>query len=465
MFCRTIPPTGCWVAKKHFSVPLQATWEATIAFVAQVLLVFSIVSVCFADQHSSDDRSTEQNIAAYHVASDYATPSIGFVKFGIDNLLELRLEPLRKMRIALVCNTASRTRFARETLGEIRLDSTIEISAILVPEHGYTCRLPAGISNLETTLCGVPVYVLTGAQRRPTREMLRSCDAVVIDLQDVGIRPYATVATLYWILDACAEYGIRVYVLDRPNPLGGTIVDGPLPDTTIRQTAFTIVPIPYIHGMTIGELALMINHEGWLTADPATGIPRQCRLNIVKMRRWKRTLTWENLRCQWVPTSPNVPSPAAIRGMALVGLIGETDVVSIGIGTDTPFQVIGAPDFNEEVIGALASLLAQYSIRTHPVEFTPKFGQFAGQSCRGIAIEVDPSAQLPYYSIACSLLAELAKSYPPFLDKINDAKCRQRLAAITGDPTIGMPGSDFYVRRNIESERFISLRKRYLLYP
>lgn len=381
------------------------------------------------------------------------------VKLGVDNLLELRLEPLRGKRIALVCNAASRTRFERETLAEIASNGNVAIASLLLVEG-------TAIPHAQA-LQHVPTYLLSAGNRRPTRAMLHECDAVVIDVQDVGLRPALTLGTLYHILDACAEYGIEVYILDRPNPLGGVVVDGAIPSPALERTSFTVVPVPYIHGMTIGELALMINSEGWLSPDPVSKRPRQCKLHIVKMRRWRRTATWDQTHWQWIAPSPNIPSPDALRGMAIVGLVGELGAVSVGIGTDRPFQFIGAPDFSEEIIARLCDFFARHGIVATPTSFLPSHGAHAGTLCRGVTFNIPAALPLPSYTVACELLDTLAALYRPVRDSLDQLHHRQRLLRITGDIRFAVSDSwqSGSIAHHAMFEDFLSRRQRYLLYP
>lgn len=385
---------------------------------------------------------------------------VPIVKFGIDNLVDLRFEPLRGRRVALVCNTASRTRFFRETLLTM-LDATgIQICALIVPEDGYFCTLPAHNSVITST-AGIPVYELIGSQRRPTQAMLADCDAVVIDLQDIGLSTSPIIMTLYDILDVCAEHRIPVYLLDRPNPLGGIVVDGLIADTNHRRSDRRAkLPIPYIHGMTLGELALMINEEGWLSPDQA-GIPRKCSLTVIKMRRWRRTATWEAIASSWIPTSPEHTTVQAIRGMALFGPIAEIGAVGIEFGTQPPYCMVGAPDWNDNVIAAILNFLHPYPIKTDTVVFTPRAGTFAGKKCRGIAVSFDPAASIPYYSLSRGLMEILSQVYPPFAAKLYG---RGNVRIANGDPTIGNLAM-YRERVTSDCRAFRQRRLRYLLYP
>jgi uncharacterized protein YbbC (DUF1343 family) len=381
------------------------------------------------------------------------------VKSGIDNLLDLRLEPLRGKRIAFVCNDGSRTRFQRDVLNELTKNQNLELVAVLLAGPSSTKQ-----SELSQP---IPTYVLAAGNRRPTKAMLNGCDAVVIDLQDYGLRPTITLMTLFNVLDASAEFGIDVYVLDRPNPLGGVVVDGVLPTAQSERGGFTIVPIPYLHGMTIGELALMINSEGWLLPDPLTRQPRKCKLHVVKMRRWRRTMTWDTLQWDWVATSPNVPSSNALKGMALLGLLGELQAVSVGIGTEKPFQLIGAPDFSDDVIKSLQTFFAQYGIVTTKVSFVPEHGLYAGMFCRGICIEFPSNLQLPYYTLTIKLLDTLAVLYPSLRDSLLKPHYRHRLMQITGDSRFGITSfaCEHTLEQRVALEEFCMRRQRYLLYP
>jgi len=436
----------------------RSVFQAPCRLIAMLILVGMVNAL----QHALAAHTPTDNAAIAPSKWVSAMPSFATVKFGIDNLQELRFEPFRGKRVALVCNAASQTRFMEHTVRALLQAGTIQLRTILLPDprdaEFIQASTPADAINGR-----IRIATLATTGRRPTPDMLDGCDIVVVDLQDIGIRPYPTIATLYGVLDACAEYGLPVVVLDRPNPLGGESVDGSVPDSSTPRTGFTPIPIPYLHGMTIGEIALMINGEGWLTRDPQTGTPRQCQLQVIKMRRWRRTLQWEQVRYHWVPTSPNVPTAAAVRGIAMLGLIGELDAVSIGIGTERPFALLGAPDFNDSVITRCRQLLARAGIQVEEVSFTPTTGAFAGQMCRGVSLVYPPNRSVPYYSLGLELLQTLAEHYAPIREKLRQPQYRQRLYRITGDRRF----LDFETTDTLlaQSPDFQSRRVRYLLYP
>lgn len=413
-------------------------------------------------QPSLHNASSQSRSSAEASASAPLIPSALSIKFGIDNLQELRFEPLRGKTVALFCNAASYTRFRRHTVEVFLRAPEVTLRSILVPST-MDLEFVQSLMTTTTTAAQPQLYSLDATGRRPTPHMLVGCDVVVVDVQDVGIRSNTTLATLYGVLDVCAETGIEVIVLDRPNPLGGECVDGSIPDASIGTTGFTLVPVPYLHGMTIGELALMINDRGWLSQDQRTGNTRQCTLQVIKMRRWRRSLQWEQLRSEWVPISRHVPTSNALRGIALLGLIGELDALSIGIGTDRPFGRIGSPTLNDSAIEACRRFLSRVGISTEVEMFTPSSGPFTGQSCRGLTLKFPADVALPYFSIGVQLLRILAQYDSSVRDCLMQPRYQQRLRLITGDPRF--PATLDTDRYRSALEEFLNQRMRYMLYP
>ncbi len=399
-----------------------------------------------------------------------AAPVRSTVKFGIDNLVDLNFEPLKNKRIALVANIASRTRTLDETVQILASTNSLQLCALLTPEHGYFAQVAAGESVAGEIIYGIPTYSLYGKTRRPTKAMIGNCDAVVIDLQDIGIRPYTFISTMYNVMDACAEYNVPVYVLDRPNPLGGTCVDGNLVEEDVRSFV-GIVPVPYLHGMTIGELALMINEEGWLPKDE-TKQARKCHLTIVKMKRWHRTMQWEATNSTWVPTSPNIPSINAIRGMALTGLLGELSVFSIGIGTTLPFQYLGQPHFRVENFDSTLRALSGYNIHCLETRFIPSSGKYAGQSCMGVLFNFEPGSGIRLYSAAVELMIRMRHEYPTYFRDTLAASPKQNMfAKVAGTKhlfaALTDPDRSDEEIRALSSKGcsdFLARRQKYLLY-
>jgi uncharacterized protein YbbC (DUF1343 family) len=383
------------------------------------------------------------------------------VKTGIDNLLDTDCSLLRNKRITLVSHAAARTRSGRSTAEVLARRTDLQLRRILAPEHGFYGVIPAGENVANDSIQGMPVLSLYGASRRPDRGMLDSTDVVVIDMQDIGVRSYTYISTMTEVMDACGEYGIPVMILDRPNPLGGMLVDGMVPDDSVRNFICRL-PIPYVHGCTMGELATMLNTERWI-AHP-------CSLTVVKCKRWKRSMRWEDVDLPWYPTSPNIPSVAAIRGYATLGLIGELGLCSIGIGTASPFTVFGAPDMPSDSI--LPRRLAHYGISLMPARFSPSVGKYARAVCSGWYYAVTQPERWRPFLAALAIVERVQTLRPSYLDdSIATSKSGRMFIKATGGPSILTAIVDHAPWEQQEGlsvrgvAAFIRLREKYLLYP
>ncbi len=244
------------------------------------------------------------------------------VMLGIDVLEAEGFAPLRGKRIGLLTHPAGVDRHGNSTIDVLRHAPGVKLVALYGPEHGIYGDAPATFTVPNTTdkRTGLPVYSLYGQYRKPTRAMLKGIDAMVIDLQDIGTRSYTYASAMKWTMEACFEYGVEVIVLDRPNPLGGLKVDGPLLDAS--ETSYVgAFCVPYVHGLTIGELALMAK-----ALRPPTGlnvsdaVRARGKLLVVPMRGWTRSMRWPETGLPWIPTSPLIPDFSAIEGYPMVGL-------------------------------------------------------------------------------------------------------------------------------------------------
>jgi uncharacterized protein YbbC (DUF1343 family) len=300
------------------------------------------------------------------------------VRTGLDVLLRDRLSLLRGRRIGLVAHQASvdsRLEHAAVLLHDAR---GARLTRLFAPEHGLwgAAQDHAAIASARDPVTGLAVVSLYGARREPTAAMLRGLDALVIDLQDVGSRYYTFVWTMALAMRACARAGIEVIVLDRPNPLGGAVVEGKMPDPAYRSFV-GLYPLPTRHGLTIGEVAR------WLAL--AHGLRPQ--LTVVEMRGWRRRMLWEDTDVPWVAPSPNMPTPDTAR-VYPGGCLFEGTNLSEGRGTTRPFEWVGAPYLDAH---AYAEALADEDlpgVRFRPARFTPTFHKWAGRLCGGVQIHV-----------------------------------------------------------------------------
>ena len=388
---------------------------------------------------------------------------------GIDKLIIDDFSPLEGKNIALLTNNAGRAGNGRLSADIFMNSDRCQLVSILTPEHGFHASVPAGKKVKDTMLFGVPVYSLYGSNRRPTKEQLESCDAVVVDIQDIGIRSYTYFSTVYKTMDACAEYGKQVFILDRPNPMGGLIVDGNIIDEG-WFSFLGVIPVTYIHGCTIGELALMTNEEGWLTKDEE-GKPRHCELEIIKMINWERDMQWEDTGLEWTATSPHIPTTDAVRGAAMLGIIGELGTISIGIGSDKPFQYIGRPVFDTAKVRKKLDSLVFPGITLESLTFSPSYGMYKNKTVKGYKLVFNKDNDFMPYSTGIKILLGIRKLYPDVFPRDGLNKVKHSLfCKATGTEelynALMKRASDDYILRYAQKglDEYKKLRENYLLY-
>ena len=361
----------------------------------------------------------------------------------------------RPCRLGLVTNLTGRDLRGRRTIDLLARLPAVELTAIFSPEHG-----PGGdqdttaIGNSGDKATGVPifsVYGATDASRRPPPQVLRELDAVVFDLQDAGVRWYTYETTLGYFLEACAGAKLPLIVLDRPNPITGSVVEGAVSDAA-RQSFVNYHSIPIRHGLTMGELARLFNGERRLGAQ----------LHVVPMRGWRRNEWFDGTGRAWISPSPNLRSlEAAVLypGVALV----EGANVSVGRGTQTPFSLLGAPWIDGKRLAKYMKARAVKGVRFAQVSFTPSSGPYAGQLCHGIRMAVSERNQLDSPELGLELAAALLKLYP---EEFKPRRIAEMLANQESFERL-LRGAD--PRQIAESwrkglQQFELLRRKYLLY-
>ncbi len=434
---------------------MNSTMHVRFASLAAFPFVFLLVGLCAGTELQAQWRYTYD------------------VKNGIDVLLDQDLAPLHGKRVALVSNQTGRTRTLQSTLDVIADHKQVTLTAVMTPEHGYYGVARAGEEvqdSVMPTIRDVPAYSLYAGSRRPAEYMLDSCDMVVFDIQDVGVRSYTYLGTLYHVMDACAEFGVPLMVLDRPNPLGGETIDGNVLDSAIRSFV-GIVPVPYIHGMTFGELAQMINGEGWLPTPEGDSTARRCELEVISMANWERWMLWEDTDFRWIPTSPHVPSVDAIRGMAMLGIFGELSLMNIGVGYTLPFQMFGMPNFNHDFYNELIRTKKFPGIELVPTEFRPFYGKYAREDCRGYLLRFYNDINFRPYTSGVELVLALRKTHPELFDAEAIAEDRQAMfAKVTGSEVLFEKlynrATDLEIRQLTRkgADEFALMREPYLLY-
>ena len=308
------------------------------------------------------------------------------VKTGIEVLRDREFRGLVGKRVGLVTNPSGVDHLLNSTVDILYNAPGVELVALYGPEHGVRGDIYAGdhVKDSKDDATGLPVYSLYGATRKPTKEMLQGIDIMVYDIQDVGVRSYTFISTLGLVMEACGELDIEVMVLDRPNPLGGNKIEG----CYVEPGFYSFVsqyPIPYVYGLTVGELAVMINEEGMNRGQKGTQDPARCKLTVVPMKGWTRDMLYEDTGLPWVLPSPNIPFKDTPMYYAAAGICGElAGFMNIGIGYTLPFQLFGAtwldPDKLKEKLDSYG--LPGISFRT--IWYKPFSGSQQGKLVKGL---------------------------------------------------------------------------------
>lgn len=342
------------------------------------------------------------------------TLSAQTVKTGIEVLRDRDFDVLKGKRVGLVTNPSGVDRDLVSTIDILHSAPEVELVALYGPEHGVRGDVYAGgkISDTTDPKTGLPVYSLYGSTRKPTSEMLKGVDVMVYDIQDVGVRSYTFISTLGLVMEACAPLGIEVVVLDRPNPLGGNKIEG----CCVEQPFNSFVSqyrIPYIYGLTVGELARMINDEGLNKGQKGDQPAVRCKLTVVPMEGWKRDMLYADTGLPWVLPSPNIPFSDSPMYYAASGICGELyGFLNIGIGYTLPFQVFGAVWMDPE---RLKDKLESYEIpgvSFRTIWYKPFSGSLKGQLVRGLQFFFTDYDKARLTEVQFHVMQAVAELYP-----------------------------------------------------
>ena len=403
-----------------------------------------------------------QNITGYNEALTAArrmTVRNGAVKTGIDVLEAHSFDVLqlagRKKRIGLLTNQTGIDASGRRTIDMLAQAPGVSLEAIFSPEHGVTGTLDTtNVANSRDEATGISVYSVYGATdaaRRPSIDILKQLDAMVFDIQDAGVRFYTYETTLGYFLEAAAQAGIEIVVLDRPNPITGSFIQGPVADAG-RESFTNYWTLPVRHGMTMGELAKTFNAERNLNA----------RLTVVPMEGWQRGDWFDSTGLAWINPSPNLRSLTEATLYPAVALIEGTNV-SVGRGTDTPFELVGAPWMKSRELASYFNGRGIAGVRFVPVTFTPASAVYNGQKCEGVNLILTDRNALDAPELGIELAAGLRKLYPADykIERISDLLVNQSAydALLAGqDPRrIAQDWQE-------DLEKFERVRKKYLIY-
>ncbi len=298
------------------------------------------------------------------------------VTVGADRLFTTSFRLLiEKKRIGLVTNHTAVLKSLEKSCDLFIREhekKTIQLVSLFAPEHGLFGDMYAGEKIPATKYRGIQVHSLHGATRRPTKEMLQGIDLLIYDIQDIGSRSYTFATTLLYCMEEAAKAKIKVIVLDRPNPMGGLLIDGPMLEEPFRSFV-GYINVPYCHGMTIGELARFFNSEYKVGAN----------LTVIPMTGWKRSMQFLDTGLAWIPLSPNIPEPTTALFYPATGILGEMGLVSIGIGYTLPFKVVTAPFIQSKQFVQELNRTSLKGIGFQEISIKPYSGKFAGKRCNG----------------------------------------------------------------------------------
>ncbi|MEZ4907386.1 MAG: DUF1343 domain-containing protein [Saprospiraceae bacterium] len=338
------------------------------------------------------------------------------VSTGIEVLRDDNFDILKNKRVGLITNPTGVDSQLKSTIDILFEAKEVNLVALFGPEHGARGNSYAGddINNFKDEKTGIPVFSLYGKTRKPTKEMLENIDVLVFDIQDIGCRSYTYISTMGYAMEAAAEYGIEFVVLDRPNPLGGLKIEGPIASDGYISFV-SAYPIPYVYGLTIGELATYLNEEKILKS--------KCKLTVVPMKGWKRNMKYSDTGLKWVLTSPHIPSSNIAEYYVCTGIIGELQEFNTGIGYTLPFQLFGHENINADLLVEKLNNLKLSGITFRPIHYKPFYGNDSGKNIDGVQLYITDSDRINLMSIQFLLLQEFHNLYPD-IDIIQNAESR-----------------------------------------
>jgi len=416
--------------------------------------VKTVVATSLGEVSVEQILSSQPSLSAYYdvMKSDQTGEAqSSHVQAGIDVLRAERFVPLAGLRLGLITNHSGIDSTGERTLDILHKASSLKLTALFSPEHGLFSDRDGDVPSSKESFTGLPVYSLYGKVRSPTDKMLKGLDGLVFDIQDAGVRFYTYITTMGYAMEAAARKGIPFYVLDRPNPITGSSVQGPILERDLRS--FTgYFPLPVRHGMTVGELAGMFNTERKM------GV----KLRVIKMRGYQRHVWYDETGLSWVRPSPNLRT---LTGAALYPgvAMAEGSNVSVGRGTDTPFELFGAPWIDGERLAVYLNDRGIQGVRFMPVEFTPENNPFKNEVCHGVQVVLVDREALDSPGLGVEIVSALHRLYP------KDFQLHKTLGLIGSREVLqaindGEDPQTIVQRWQRPLEQFCKVRSKYLLY-
>jgi uncharacterized protein YbbC (DUF1343 family) len=415
--------------------------------VVRIVVVSTIATLVVISISAGPSASSEPSQASINIPRAQASGA----RVGIDVWSERGFAPLAGKRIGLISNLTGRNNRGRLTAQVLRAQSAVDLVAIFSPEHGFLSIEEGNVESTTDNASGLPIYSLYGDVRRPTSEMLNGLDGLVFDIQDIGTRFYTYATTMAYAMEEAAAQGLPFVVLDRPNPIAGNYVQGPLLDE--GELSFVgYAPIPLRHGMTMGELARYFNEERGIGAD----------LTVVEVAGWRRTDWYDATGLQWVNPSPNIRNLVEATLYPAVGPL-ETTNVSVGRGTEEPFEWFGAPWIDASKLAEALNAAALPGVRFVPRDRTPVASIQAGKLCHGVDLILTDRDAFAAGLTAITLAATLHELYSETWDV-------ESFPRLWGRPEVvdqlrsGLSPTEIAATWEADLIKFLGIRERYLIY-
>ena len=386
------------------------------------------------------------------------------IKTGLEVLKASNFKILEGKRVGLITNPTGFDNNLKSTIDVLHEAKNVKLVALFGPEHGVRGDVHAGdkVENMTDSKTGLPVFSLYGKTRKATPEMLKDIDVLVYDIQDIGSRSFTYISTMGLAMEAAAENNIEFIVLDRPNPLGGEKIEGNLTEDGFISFVSQF-KIPYIYGLTCGELAVMLNEENMLG--------KKCKLSVVEMEGWKRCMTFDETGLQWVPTSPHIPQPISAIAYPISGILGELGYMSIGVGYTIPFQMFAAEWVEAEKLAERLNSYELPGLIFRPLHLKPFYAVGVGKNLQGVQVHVMNYKNAALSDVQFWVMQAVAELWPEKAVFANASEGRYRMFdQVSGSDQIRLRFSKRHKFEDIKEywykdvESFRKLSQKYYLY-
>ena len=366
--------------------------------------------------------------------------------------------------MGLITNPTGFVSNLKSTIDVLHEAKNVKLVALFGPEHGVRGDVHAGdkVENMTDSKTGLPVFSLYGKTRKATPEMLKDIDVLVYDIQDIGSRSFTYISTMGLAMEAAAENNIEFIVLDRPNPLGGEKIEGNLTEDGFISFVSQF-KIPYIYGLTCGELAVMLNEENMLG--------KKCKLSVVEMEGWKRCMTFDETGLQWVPSSPHIPQPISAIAYPISGILGELGYMSIGVGYTIPFQMFAAEWVEAEKLAERLNSYELPGLIFRPLHLKPFYAVGVGKNLQGVQVHVMNYKNAALSDVQFWVMQAVAELWPEKAVFANASEGRYRMFdQVSGSDQIRLRFSKRHKFEDIKEywykdvESFRKLSQKYYLY-